>query len=127
METYYVRTLLLNHFVQGFLLALPVESSYNVGDQYYFILGLCVLPLLVVCCLPTELSALLFLVRVRFIFRKGWYLFIPYCLLLLPIFWWVKPVAPTNCFIFLPLLVRIRFSSYLFLLFLNYNLRLCLC
>ena len=87
IETYYVRILLLNHFMQGFLLALAVESSYIVGDQHYFILHLSVFPLLVVGCLPTELSALLFLVRVRFIFRKGWYLFIPDCLLLIPNFW----------------------------------------
>ena len=85
IETYYVRTLLLNHFVQGFLLALAVESSYVVGDQHYFILHLSVLPLLVVGCLSTELSALLFLGWVEFIFRKGWYLFIPNCLLLIPI------------------------------------------
>ena len=95
IETYDVRTLLLNHFVQGFLLALAVEPSYVVGDQHYFILDLSVLPLLVVGCLPTEPPALLFPVRVRFIFRKGWYLFIPYCLLLIPITWWVKPVPPT--------------------------------
>ena len=48
--------------MKGFLLALAVESSYVVGDQHYLILGLCVLPLLVVGCLPTELSALLVLV-----------------------------------------------------------------
>ena len=62
IETYDVRTLLLDHSVQGFLLALAVEPSYIVGDQHYFILDLYVLPLLVVGCLPTELSALLFLV-----------------------------------------------------------------
>jgi autotransporter-associated beta strand protein len=48
--------------VQGLLLALAVESSHIVGDQHYLILDLSVLPLLVVGCLPTELSALLFLV-----------------------------------------------------------------
>ena len=48
--------------MQGFLLALAVESSYVVGDQHYLILDLSVLPLMVVGCLPTELSALLFLV-----------------------------------------------------------------
>jgi hypothetical protein len=48
--------------MKGFLLALAVESSYIVGDQHYFILDLCVLPLLVVGCLPTELSTLLFFV-----------------------------------------------------------------
>ena len=127
IETYDVRTLLLDHFMKGILLALAIESSYIVGDQHYLILDLFVLPLLVVGRLPTEPSALLLLVRVRFIFRKGWYLFVPYCLLLLPIFWWVKPVAPTICFIFLVLLVRIWFTSYLFLLFLKYILRLCLC
>ena len=62
IETYYVRILLLNHFTKGFLLALAVESSYIVGDQHYFILDLCVIPLLVVGCLPTELSTLLFFV-----------------------------------------------------------------
>ena len=62
IETYDVRTLLLDHFIKGFLLALAIESSYIVGDQHYFILDLSVLPLLVVGCLPTELSALLFLV-----------------------------------------------------------------
>ena len=62
IETYDVRTLLLDHFMKGFLLALAIESSHVVGDQHYLILGLCVLPLLVVGCLPTELSALLFLV-----------------------------------------------------------------
>ena len=114
--------------MKGFLLALAVESSHIVGDQHYFILDLSVLPLLVVGCLPTELSALLFLVQVRFIFRKGWYLFIPNCLLLIPIFWWVKPVAPAICFIFLALLVRIWFTSYHFLLlFLEYFLYVCLC
>jgi hypothetical protein len=106
--------------MKGILLALAIESSHIVGDQHYFILDLSVLPLLVVGCLPTELSALLFLVRVGFTFRKGWYLFISYCLLLIPIFWWVKPVAPTNCVIFLLLLVKIRLTSNLFLLFLKY-------
>jgi len=72
--------------MKGILLALAIESSYIVGDQHYLILDLSVFPLLVVGCLPTELSALLFFVWVRFIFRKGWYLFIPSCLLLLPIF-----------------------------------------
>ena len=72
--------------MQGFLLALAVDSSYIVGDQHYFIIDLCVLPLLVVGCLPNELSTLLFLVRVRFNLRRGWYLFIPNCLLLIPIF-----------------------------------------
>ena len=62
IETYDVRTLLLNHFVQGFLLALAVESSYVVGDQRYLILDLSMLPLLVVGCLPTKPSVLLFLV-----------------------------------------------------------------
>jgi len=62
VEAYDVRTLLLDHFMMGFLLALAIESSYIVGDQHYFILDLSVLPLLVVGCLPTELSALLFLV-----------------------------------------------------------------
>jgi hypothetical protein len=114
-------------WTQGFLLALAIESSYIVGDQHYFILDLSMLPLLVVGCLPTELSALLFLLRVRFIFRKRWYLFIPNCLLLIPIFWWVKPVAPANCFILFLLLVRIWFTSYLFLIFLKYFLRLCPC
>ena len=85
IETYDVRTLLLDHFMKGFLLALAIESSYIVEDQHYFILDLSVLPLLVVGCLPTEPSALFFLVRVRFIFRKGWYLFIPNCMLLIPI------------------------------------------
>ena len=112
-------------WTQGFLLALAIESSYIVGDQHYFILDLSVLPLLEVGCIPTELSALLFLVRVRFIFRKGWYLFIPNCLLLIPIFWWVKPVAPAICFIFLALLVRIWFTTYHFLLFLTFLIRLC--
>ena len=113
--------------MKGLLLALAIESSYIVGDQHYLILDLFVLPLLVVGRLPTEPSALLFLVRVRFIFRKGWYLFIPNCMLLIPIFWWVKPVAPAICFIFLVLLVRIWFTSYHFLLFLKYFLRVCLC
>jgi hypothetical protein len=109
--------------MKGFLLAHAIKSSQIVGDQHYLILGLCVLPLLVVGCLPTEPSALLFLVRVRFIFRKGWYLFIPNCMLLIPIFWWVKPVAPAICFIFLALLVRIWFIAYHFLLlFLKYFL-----
>jgi hypothetical protein len=58
IDTDDMRTLLLNHFVQGFLLALAIESSYIVGDQHYFILDLSVLPLLIVSCLPTELSAL---------------------------------------------------------------------
>jgi len=62
IETYDVRTLLLDHFMKGFLLALAIESSHIVGDQHYFILDLSVLPLMVVGCLPTELSALLFLV-----------------------------------------------------------------
>ena len=62
IETYDVRTLLLDHFVKGILLALAIESSHIVGNQNYFILDLSVLPLLVVSCLPTELSALLFLV-----------------------------------------------------------------
>ena len=62
IETYDVRTLLLDHFMKGFLLALAIESSYIVGDQHYFILDLSVLPLLVVGCFPTELSALLFFV-----------------------------------------------------------------
>ena len=62
IETYDVRTLLLDHFMKGFLLALAVESSHIVGDQYYLILDLFVLPLLVVGRLPTEPSALLFLV-----------------------------------------------------------------
>jgi hypothetical protein len=44
-------------------------------------------------------------------------------LLLIPIFWWVKPVAPAICFIFLALLVRIWFTTYHFLLlFLKYFL-----
>jgi len=60
IETYDVRTLLLDHFMKGFLLAHVIESSHIVRDQHYLILGLCVLPLLVVGCLPTELSALLF-------------------------------------------------------------------
>ncbi len=87
IETYYVRTLLLNYFMKGLLLALAVESSYIVGDQHYFILKLSVLPLLVVSCLFSELSALLFLGWVEFTLRKGWYLFIPNCLLLIPILW----------------------------------------
>ena len=62
IETYDVRILLLDHFMQSLLLALAVESSHIVGDQHYFILGLSVLSLLVVGCLSTELSALLFLV-----------------------------------------------------------------
>ena len=62
IETDDMRTLLLNHFVKGFLLALAIESYYIVGDQHYFILDLSVFPLLVVGCLPTELSALLVLV-----------------------------------------------------------------
>ena len=62
IETYDVRTLLLDHFLQGFLLAHAIEPSHIVGDQHYLMLDLCVLPLLVVSCLPTELSALLFLV-----------------------------------------------------------------
>ena len=107
IETYDVRTLLLDHFMQGFLLALAIESSHIVGDQHYLILDLSVLPLLVVGCLPTEPSALLFLVRVRFILKKGRYLFIPNCLLLIPILGWVKPVISTNCLISLPLLFRI--------------------
>ena len=123
-----MRTLLLDHFMKGFLLAHTIESSHIVGDQHYFILDLSVLPLLVVGCLPTKFSALLFLVQVRFIFRKGWYLFIPNCLLLIPIFWWVKPVAPAICFIFLALLARIWVTSYHFLLlFLEYFLCVCLC
>ena len=77
IETYDVRTLLLDHFMKGFLLALAIESSYIVGDQHYFILDLSVLPLLVVGCLPTELSALLFLVWIEFTHRKGWYLLFP--------------------------------------------------
>ena len=114
--------------MKGILLALAIESSYIVGDQHYLILDLSVLPLLVVGCLPTELSALLFLVQVRFIFRKGWYLFVPNCLLLIPIFWWVKPVAPAICFIFLALLIRIWFTTYHFLLlFLRYFLCVGLC
>ena len=113
---------------QGFLLAHTIESSHIVRDQHYFILDLSVLPLLVISCLPTELSALLFLIWVRFTFRKGWYLFISYCLLLFPIFWRVKPVAPAICFIFLALLVRIWFITYHFLLlFLKYFLYVCLC
>ena len=128
IETYDVRTLLLYHFMKGLLLALAIESSYIVGDQHYLILDLFVLPLLVVGRLPTEPSALLFLVRVRFIFRKGWYLFIPNCMLLIPIFWWVKPVAPAICFIFLALQVRIWFTScHFLLLFLRYFLYVCLC
>ena len=114
--------------MKGILLALAIESSHIVGDQHYFILDLSVLPLLVVGRLPTEPSALLFLVRVRFIFRKGWYLFFPNCMLLIPIFWWVKPVAPAICFIFLALLVRIWFITYHFLLlFLKYFLCVGLC
>ena len=123
-----MRTLLLDHFMKGFLLALAIESSYIVGEQHYFILDLSVHPLLVVGCLPTEPSALLFLVRVRSIFRKGWYLFIPNCMLLIPIFWWVKPVAPVICFIFLALQVRIWFTScHFLLLFLRYFLCVGLC
>ena len=80
IETYDVRILLLDHFMKGFLLALAVESSHIVGDQHYLILDLSILPLLVAGCLPTALSVLLFLIRVRFTFRKGRYLFIPYCL-----------------------------------------------
>jgi hypothetical protein len=114
--------------MKGILLALAIESSYIVGDQHYLILDLFVLPLLVVGRLLTEPSALLFLVRVRFIFRKGWYLFIPNCMLLIPIFWWVKPVAPAICFIFLALQVRIWFTScHFLLLFLRYFLYVCLC
>ena len=127
IETYDVRTLLLDHFMKGFLLALAVESSHIVGDQHYLILDLSVLPFLIVGCLPTELSALLFFVWVRFTLRKGWYLFIPYSLLLIPIFWWVKPVAPTICFIFLLLLDRICFTSYHFPFFLKRFLRVCPC
>ena len=62
IETYDVRTLLLDHFMKGILLALAIESSYIVGDQHYLILDLSVLPLLFVGCLSTELPALIFLV-----------------------------------------------------------------
>ena len=62
IETYDMRTLLLDHFMKGILLALAIESSYIVGDKHYLILDLSVLPLLVVGCLPAELSALLFFV-----------------------------------------------------------------
>ena len=62
IETHDMRTMLLNDFVKGFLLALAIESSYILGDQHCFILDLSVLPLLVVGCFSTEHSALLFLV-----------------------------------------------------------------
>jgi hypothetical protein len=113
--------------MKGFLLAHAIESSYIVGDQRYLILDLSMLPLLVVGCLPTELSALLFLVWIEFTLRKGWYLFIPYRLLLISIFWWVESIAPTICFILLVLLVRIWFLPYHFQLFMRFFLLLCLC
>ena len=62
IETYDVRTLLLDHFMKGILLALAIESSHVVGDQHYLILDLSMFPLLVVGCFPTEHSALLFLI-----------------------------------------------------------------
>ena len=61
IETDDMRTLLLDHLVEGFLFALAIESFYIVGDQHYFILDLSVLPLLIIGCLPTKLSAHLFL------------------------------------------------------------------
>ena len=60
IETYHVRTLLLDQFMDGFLLAHTIESSHIEGDQHYLILDLSVIPLMVVGCLPTELPALLF-------------------------------------------------------------------
>ena len=79
IETYDVRTLLLDYFVQGFLLALAVETSYVVGDQRYFILRLCVLPLLVVCCLSTDLSALFLYELDSFSGRDSIFLFPTVC------------------------------------------------
>ena len=75
-----MRTLLLNHFVQGFLLALAVESSHIVGTQPYFLLDLSALPLFVVGCLSTELSALLFLYELSSLSgRDGIFLFPTFC------------------------------------------------
>ena len=66
--------------MKGFLLALAIESSHIVGDQHYLILDLSVLPLLVVGCLPTELSALLFFYELDLLSgRDGIFLFPTVC------------------------------------------------
>ena len=88
-----MRALLLNYLVEGFLLALLIESPYIKGQQYDLVINL-ILPFSIIVWRFLTLLSLLFLCEDLLLIRGERYLLVPNCFCIPPFIVMVESITP---------------------------------